>query len=92
MRLSVVGPILLALLLAVAVGWLVHERVQETDVSSGQGRDGDVRAVPVEVAKIERRPIARRRDFTGTLESRAEFTVSPKIDGRDAGGGRTLRG
>jgi len=36
----------------------------------------------VEVAEIQRRAIALRRSFTGTLEARADFIVSPKIDGR----------
>lgn len=40
--------------------------------------------VPVEVAAIERGPIERRREFTGTLEASAEFTVAPKVSGRIA--------
>ncbi|HEY5733611.1 MAG TPA: efflux RND transporter periplasmic adaptor subunit [Gammaproteobacteria bacterium] len=39
-------------------------------------------AVPVEVAPVQQRPIALRRNFTGTMEANAEFTVSAKIDGR----------
>ncbi|MGD2063910.1 MAG: efflux RND transporter periplasmic adaptor subunit [Nitrospirota bacterium] len=82
MRRNVLGPIVLALLVAIGAGWVVRERMQQTDASRGQGGEGGVRAVPVEVANIERRPITRRRNFTGTMEARSEFTVSPKIDGR----------
>ncbi|KIG15898.1 putative Co/Zn/Cd efflux system membrane fusion protein [Enhygromyxa salina] len=38
--------------------------------------------VPVEVAATKRGPIERRREFTGTLEAAAEFTVAPKVGGQ----------
>ena len=49
-----------------------------------RGGKDDSRTVPVEVARIERGPIERRRTFTGTLEPRAELVVAPKISGRIA--------
>jgi RND family efflux transporter MFP subunit len=48
---------------------------------SGRGNEAP-RAVPVELAPIERGPIERRRTFTGTLEPHAELVVAPKIAGR----------
>jgi RND family efflux transporter MFP subunit len=44
--------------------------------------EGATRAVPVELAPIERGPIERRRTFSGTLEPHAELVVAPKIAGR----------
>ncbi|MEM9382831.1 MAG: efflux RND transporter periplasmic adaptor subunit [Planctomycetota bacterium] len=38
-------------------------------------------AAPVEVAAVERGPIALRRVFSGTLEASAEVQVSPRIPG-----------
>jgi len=45
-------------------------------------REKKTRAVPVEVAQIQQRPITLRRNFTGALEASAAFTVSAKVDGR----------
>ena len=39
-------------------------------------------AVPVEVAQIQRGPIASQRTFSGELEALAEFVVAPKVSGR----------
>jgi len=38
--------------------------------------------VPVEVAQIQRGPIALQRTFSGELEALAEFVVAPKVSGR----------
>ncbi|PRQ04724.1 Macrolide export protein MacA [Enhygromyxa salina] len=46
------------------------------------GAAADSGPVPVEVAAVEQGPIERRREFTGTLEAAAEFTVAPKVGGR----------
>lgn len=52
--------------------------------NSGEKVKGKKKAqvVPVEVAPVQQRAIALRRNFTGTMEANAEFTVSAKIDGR----------
>jgi RND family efflux transporter MFP subunit len=74
--------LLLIILLAGGLGWLVYERLDSPPNTKTSGREGKERIIPVEVASIQTQPIALRRSFTGTLEARAEFTVSPKIDGR----------
>jgi RND family efflux transporter MFP subunit len=72
---------LLALLLAAGVvGWLVFERVDEQ--SKPRVRGGAKRAVPVEVAPVERGPMTLKRTFSGALEARAQFVVAPKVSGR----------
>jgi RND family efflux transporter MFP subunit len=53
----------------------------EGGMSSREGK-GAPRAVPVELATIERGPIERRRTFSGTLEPHGELVVAPKIAGR----------
>ncbi len=49
---------------------------------AGLGAAADSGPVPVEVAAIERGPIERRREFSGSLEASAEFIVAPKVAGR----------
>lgn len=49
---------------------------QKSGSASNQG------PVPVEVAAIEQGPIERRREFTGSLEAKAEFMAAPKVAGR----------
>jgi len=51
-------------------------------VPAAAGTDDAPRAVPVELAMVERGPIAQRRVFTGALEPEAEQVVAPKISGR----------
>lgn len=82
MRLQVLVPLLVLAVATGGIGWLVYERLQEENGADPQARERGSRAVPVEVAAIERGAIARRRNFTGTLEARAEFVVSPKLEGR----------
>jgi RND family efflux transporter MFP subunit len=79
------GPkilILIALLIGAAAGlsWIIFGPYQER---AGSGKSGKpVRPVPVEIAQIQRGPIALRRTFSGELESLAEFVVAPKVSGR----------
>jgi RND family efflux transporter MFP subunit len=50
---------------------------------AGSGKSGKAsRAVPVEVAQIQRGPIASQRTFSGELEALAKFVVAPKVSGR----------
>ncbi|MCF8038597.1 MAG: efflux RND transporter periplasmic adaptor subunit [Desulfohalobiaceae bacterium] len=72
----------LALLLVLAAGlvWLVVARLQEE--GKPRERNEGPRAVPVEVAEIERGSIELRRTFSGALEATAEFVVAPKVGGR----------
>lgn len=73
---------LLALLAAVLfVGWIVQRRLAQLG-DGGPPSAADTGPVPVEVAPIERGPVARRQTFSGTLEAGAEFEVSPKVSGR----------
>lgn len=74
-------PVAVVLAAVGAAVWLGQERLQGV-ASEPAGRGGPARAVPVEVAAVERGPIERRRAFTGTLEARAEFVVAPKVSGR----------
>lgn len=79
------GPkffILIVLLIGAAagLGWFIFGRLQE-HAGSGKGVKA-LRSVPVEVARIERGPIALQRTFSGELEALAEFVVAPKVSGR----------
>jgi len=75
---------LLLVALAVAatawLGWRIRDRLRE-EPAAKRGAGG-TRAVPVEVAAIERGPIELQRTFSGTLEAPAEFVVAPKVGGR----------
>ena len=62
------------------LGWIIFSQIQERTGSSK--RDKALRPVPVEVAQIQRGPIALQRIFSGELEARAEFVVAPKVSGR----------
>ncbi|HSS65620.1 MAG TPA: efflux RND transporter periplasmic adaptor subunit [Gammaproteobacteria bacterium] len=75
-------PMSLLLAAVGAAAWLGQERLLGTSGGAPAGRGGKTLAVPVEVADIERGAIERRREFTGTLEARAEFVVAPKVSGR----------
>ena len=65
---------------AAGLGWLIFGQLQERAGSSKGGRA--LRPVPVEVARIQRGPIALERTFSGELEALAEFVVAPKVSGR----------
>lgn len=74
-------PLVLALAVLALLAWLIGQRLSESDPSTGARVEGE-RAIPVEVAAVDRGPIELRRTFTGTLDAHAEFVVGPKIDGR----------
>jgi len=73
--------VLTVLLIAAAgLGWVIFSQFQERAGSSKM--DKALWLVPVEVAHIQRGPIALERIFSGELEARAEFVVAPKVSGR----------
>jgi len=65
---------------AAGLGWLIFSQFQER--AGASKRDKALRPVPVEVAQIQRGPIALQRVFSGELKARAEFVVAPKVSGR----------
>ncbi|MDY6971650.1 MAG: efflux RND transporter periplasmic adaptor subunit [Thermodesulfobacteriota bacterium] len=65
---------------AMALGWVFFGQFQDRPGSDRS--DGDVRPVPVKVARIQRGSIALRRTFSGDLEALAAFVVAPKVSGR----------
>lgn len=74
--------ILMVLLIGVAagLGWVIFSQFSDRAGSSKRGKASP--AVPVEVAQIQRGPIASQRTFSGELEALAEFVVAPKVSGR----------
>jgi RND family efflux transporter MFP subunit len=66
-------------LLAVG-GWVIFSQLGDRAGTGPKSRFA--RPVPVEVARIERGPIALQRSFSGELEATAEFVVAPKVNGR----------
>jgi RND family efflux transporter MFP subunit len=74
-------PLVVSLLIAGALGWVLFDRLSEQ--GWGPARGGrTVKAVPVEVAPVERGPMELKRSFGGALEARAQFMVAPKVSGR----------
>ena len=78
------GPkiLILTILLigAAGLGWVIFGQFQKR---AGSAKIGKVlRPVPVEVAQIQRGPIASQRTFSGELKALAEFVVAPKVSGR----------
>ena len=70
----------LLLIAAAGLGWAVFHKATDR---GGTGSPARIRKpAPVEVAPVTRGPIELRRTFSGTLEARAEFIVSPKVSGR----------
>jgi RND family efflux transporter MFP subunit len=65
---------------AAVLGWLIFNQIQNRTSSST--RDRVSRPVPVEVAPVQRGPIALQRTFSGELEAQAEFVAAPKVTGR----------
>ncbi len=65
---------------AAGLGWVIFSQFLDQTDSSKSGKAS--RAVPVEVAQIQRGPIASQRTFSGELEALAEFVVAPKVSGR----------
>lgn len=66
--------------LAAGFGWTVFDRIAAPERPAGKGKGQ--RAVPVEVAPVERGGIELRRTFSGTIEAAAKFVVAPKVAGR----------
>ena len=62
------------------LGWVIFGQIHSRYGSSKSGKTS--RPVPVEVAQIQRGPIALQRTFSGELEALAEFVVAPKVSGR----------
>ena len=72
--------IFIVLAAVAGITWSIMSRFQVS-----QPPDGPVQrttAVPVEVQPVTHGPIELRRTFSGTLESRSEFVVAPKVTGR----------
>ena len=65
---------------AAAAGWFIFTQLQNRTESNKGGKSS--RPIPVEVAQIQRGPIALQRTFSGELEALAEFVVAPKVSGR----------
>ncbi|MCP4876620.1 MAG: efflux RND transporter periplasmic adaptor subunit, partial [Gammaproteobacteria bacterium] len=65
---------------AAGLGWVIFGQFQDRAGSSKSGKA--LRPVPVEVAQIQRGPIALQRTFSGELAALAEFVVAPKVSGR----------
>lgn len=72
----------LLLLVAISgVGWLVYERLKE--LNGPQKKRNSISLIaPVEVAPVTIQSIQLLRQFTGTLDSKSEFVVAPKVTGR----------
>ncbi len=68
------------IVVATGLGWIILGQFQNRSGTSKSAKAS--RPVPVEVAKIQRGPIALRRTFSGELEALAEFVVAPKVSGR----------
>jgi len=62
------------------IGWVVYNRL--SGMSDSRGRQPGQEAIPVKIALVEQGPIELKRDFSGSLEATAEFTVAPKVGGR----------
>ena len=77
---SKIFVLMVILIGAAGLGWVIFDRFQNQASSSSGRRDS--RPVPVEVAQIQRGPIALQRTFSGELEALAEFVVAPKVSGR----------
>ncbi len=65
---------------AAGLGLVIFSQFLDRAGSSKSGKAS--RPVPVEVAQIQRGPIALQRTFSGELEALAEFVVAPKVSGR----------
>ena len=76
-KLVILGVFLIG---AVGLGWLLVGQFQTRSGLIESAKT--LRPVPVEVAPIQRGPIARQRTFSGELEALAEFVVAPKVSGR----------
>ncbi len=63
------------------VAWQVYVRLTEEKKDPSQRRGGG-ETVAVELAPVRTAAVRDVMEFTGTLEARSRFTVSPKVGGR----------
>lgn len=73
---------LILLTLAVGLGWMVFDRLQQAQAPETKRGKGETKPVPVESAPVRTGAIELRRTFSGALEATAEFVVAPKVSGR----------
>jgi RND family efflux transporter MFP subunit len=73
--------LVVSLLIAAALGWFLFEQLDGQDRAPVRGKR-PVKAVPVEVAPVQRGPMKLERTFSGALEAQAQFVVAPKVSGR----------
>ncbi len=71
--------ILLVFSIVGSIAWLIFERLN--NVAEKPREKGEKKAVPVEVAEIQRGSIESVHILTGTLEPQAQFVVAPKVSG-----------
>jgi RND family efflux transporter MFP subunit len=74
--------IIIALIVVLIGGWFVWVLVERVREAKRTAVRDEATAAPVEVAAVERGSIELRRVFSGTLQSRVQFVVAPKISGR----------
>jgi len=77
-RSKIVVPMVVVVVTVVIVMAVFHKARQRPGERTRRGSS----IAPVEVAPIEHGPIELRRTYSGTLEARSEFVVSPKVSGR----------
>ncbi len=68
------------LLTGAAVAWKLTQK-DENSPSGGRSRS-ERRALPVEVAPLERRTLREIRRFSGSLQASAQVDIAPKLSGR----------
>jgi len=72
--------ILIALSILSIIGWKIYQKVNTTQ--KGTGSLGKSIAVPVEIMPVQNITMRDMGFFTGSLISRSQFIVAPKIAGR----------
>jgi len=73
--------LVVSLLIAAALGWFLFEQLDGQKRAPVRGKR-PVKAVPVEVAPVQRGPMKLERTFSGALQAKAQFVVAPKVSGR----------
>ena len=68
---------LVVLAVAGALGWMIYGRLNQTKAEKPKGG-----ATPVVVTAVTRATVRDIQTFTGTLEPRQQFVVSPKTPGK----------
>lgn len=79
---SLPSPTAIFIVFIIVAGIIWMSFTNRVHNQNNAGQTGSVNAVPVEVGKIKRGPIERRRTFSGSLEPAAEFIIAPKVSGR----------